>query len=109
MHQEDMLTKANPSTLQRILHNSQTSHRTRDNHHQHYLHNRQLESFIPKSHRAHQGRENRLTLVLFLDKISHVTWRDFAKELNIIIRVELCHFALRRRFSTLSINKQNIN
>jgi len=46
-------------------------------------------------------RENELTLVLLLDKIPHVTWRDFAEEFNIIVRMELCHFALGRRLSTL--------
>ena len=105
MHQEDMMAKANPSTLQRILHNSQTSHRTRGNHHQHYLYN--VLSISPEA--IEPSRENKLTLVLFLDKIPHVTWRDFAKEFNIIIRMELCHFALRRWFSALSTNKTSIS
>ena len=52
---------------------------------------------------------NELTLVLFLDKTPHVTWRDFAEKLNIIIRMKLCHFALRRGFGTLSINKLEEN
>lgn len=103
VHQEDTMAKANPSTLQRILHNSQTSHRTRGNHHRHYLYNVRFKLY-PQKPSNHRGRD-KLTLVLFLDKIPHVTRRDFAKEFNIIIRMELCHFALRRRFSALSINK----
>jgi hypothetical protein len=99
-----MLAKANPSTLQRILHNSQTSRRTRGNHHQHYLYQRSVLSLSPEA--IEPSRENKLTLVLFLDKIPHVTWRDFAKEFNIIVRMELCHFALRRRFSALSIKQK---
>ena len=98
-----MMAKANPSILQRILHNSQTSHRTRGNHHQHYLYNVSFKFYPPEA--IETSGENKLTLVLFLDKIAHVTWRDFAKKFNIIIRMELCHFALRRRFSALSTNK----
>jgi hypothetical protein len=97
------VAKANPSTLQRIWHNSQTDHRTRGNHHQHYLHNVNS-SFAPEAIEPPR-REKELTLVLFLDKTPHVTWRDFAKEFNIIIRMKLCHFALRRRFSALSTDQ----
>ncbi len=40
-------------------------------------------------------REMELTLVLLLDKISHIAWRDFAKKLNVIVGVKLRHLALR--------------
>ncbi len=30
-------------------------------------------------------RKMELTFVLFLDKITHVAWRDFAEELDVII------------------------
>jgi hypothetical protein len=49
-------------------------------------------------------REKGLTLVLFLDEIPHVTWRDFTEELDIIIGVKLCHLAFRGRLGTLQVN-----
>jgi hypothetical protein len=88
------MTNADPSTLRRILRNNQTNHQTRGSHRQHYLH-----SVITRSHGTTEGNE--LTLVLLLDEIPHVTWRDFAEEFNIIVRMELCHFALGRRLGTL--------
>ena len=106
MGQGDMIAKANPLSLRRILHNSQTSHRTRGNRHQHYLYD-VSSRFAPEA--IEPTTVNELTLVLFLDKTPHVTWRDFAEKLNIIIRMKLCHFAFRRRFGTLSINKLEEN
>jgi hypothetical protein len=49
-------------------------------------------------------REKILTLVLFLDKIPHVTWRNFAEEFDIIIGVKLCHLAFRCRFGALQVD-----
>jgi hypothetical protein len=36
-----------------------------------------------------------LTLVLLLDKISHIAWGDFAEKLDVIVGVELRHLTLR--------------
>lgn len=44
--------------------------------------------------------------MLLLDKIPHVTRRDLAEEFNIIIRMELCHFALRGRLRALKNRQQ---
>ena len=39
--------------------------------------------------------------MLFLDEGVHVTWRNLAQKLDVLVRVELGHFAFGSRFGAL--------
>ena len=41
------------------------------------------------------------TLVLLLDEGVHVDWCYSAQEVNVVVRVELCHLAFGSRFGSL--------
>ena len=47
--------------------------------------------------------------MLLLDKIAHVARRDFAEKVNIIIRMKLCHLALRRGLGALKKNQRTLD
>ena len=42
--------------------------------------------------------------MLLLDKIPHVTRRNFTEELDIVIGVKLCHLAFRGRLGALQVD-----
>lgn len=55
-----------------------------------------------------QGKANReLTLQLLFDKQVHIHWVDFVQELDVLVRVELGHLALRGWFGSLTYTSRS--
>lgn len=86
-----------PSSRRPKSSNIQTGHQIPDNRRPHYLEEKGQENAFWKWRCWWQ------TFVLLLDKLVHVVWCDPIEKVDVLVRVELCHFAFRCRLCTLWI------